>query len=448
MSIKSFLTAYDPSDLPSGSLDPLGFDRGYLYLAEKILPNMTNVASCPRYFGMICASVLSSGVDPNLPNVKRKKRRQDAILRLEKLWALGNVLAAKENGQTNLSGLRGVTYAERQVNYLLNNQIHETDLNFDLLSRQITYGAIGMYAAVASACKLLDRKTLDLTPGLGEPLGTAFITETQMPPSVKKSIRVGSPVSIKHLSKWCQKAFLWRKPGAGERKFISELLSNNPIRYRFSKLLAEFEATGDEPELKRLSRIASAIKGSVQNRDLWESAVAIIRYESCYRLSQLALERLIFLCRNRSDASGGVSIQSAANDEVIKLVKSKFPRQFQMLNNHLNVAKTAHFESKKKRLDDTLHFLEDAKENCKSGASLIESIINRHNDVQHGKFDRGRRKMPWIQIKDGLLYLTLTRVGGLRKEAKTPAHITPHFYRMAAADKWIVAAGGHEYWRS
>lgn len=39
-----FLTAYDPSDLPGGSLDPLGFERGYLCLADKILPGLTNVA--------------------------------------------------------------------------------------------------------------------------------------------------------------------------------------------------------------------------------------------------------------------------------------------------------------------------------------------------------------------------------------------------------------------
>lgn len=50
-----FLTAYDPSDLPGGSLDPLGFERGYLFLADKILPGLTNVADRPRYFSVLCA---------------------------------------------------------------------------------------------------------------------------------------------------------------------------------------------------------------------------------------------------------------------------------------------------------------------------------------------------------------------------------------------------------
>ncbi len=36
--ISAFLSAYDPSDLPGGTLDPLGFERGFLFLADKILP--------------------------------------------------------------------------------------------------------------------------------------------------------------------------------------------------------------------------------------------------------------------------------------------------------------------------------------------------------------------------------------------------------------------------
>lgn len=43
-SIESSLTAFDPSDLASTSIDPLGFERGYLYLADGILPGLTNAS--------------------------------------------------------------------------------------------------------------------------------------------------------------------------------------------------------------------------------------------------------------------------------------------------------------------------------------------------------------------------------------------------------------------
>ncbi len=50
LEIDSFLTAYEPSDLPGTSIDPLGFERGYLFLADKILPGLTNVAAQPALF--------------------------------------------------------------------------------------------------------------------------------------------------------------------------------------------------------------------------------------------------------------------------------------------------------------------------------------------------------------------------------------------------------------
>jgi len=53
IAVQPFLTAYDPSDLPGSSIDPLGFERGYLYLADKISPGLTNVASRPRYFAAL-----------------------------------------------------------------------------------------------------------------------------------------------------------------------------------------------------------------------------------------------------------------------------------------------------------------------------------------------------------------------------------------------------------
>src|SRR5512137_472573 len=102
-----FLTAYDPSDLPGGSLDPLGFERGYLFLADKILPGLTNVASRPRYFGLLCAGIHLSGDHNGRSEREAIRLRQEAILRLERFWALANVLARPDES----GGVRGVTYA-------------------------------------------------------------------------------------------------------------------------------------------------------------------------------------------------------------------------------------------------------------------------------------------------------------------------------------------------
>ncbi|SPE41790.1 hypothetical protein SBA3_4610001 [Candidatus Sulfopaludibacter sp. SbA3] len=107
--IETFLTAYDPSDLPGTSIDPLGFERGYLFLADKILPGLTNVASRPRYLALICAGIQLSGdaTDPTRREQIRK-RRQETILRLERFWALANVLARPDDS----GAVRGVNPAE------------------------------------------------------------------------------------------------------------------------------------------------------------------------------------------------------------------------------------------------------------------------------------------------------------------------------------------------
>src|ERR1022692_3834751 len=103
--IELFLTAYDPSDLPGTSIDPLGFERGYLFLADKILPGLTNVASHPRYFALLCTGIYLS--EDTVGGDRReliRKRRQETILRLERFWALANVLT-KPDGS---GGVRGV----------------------------------------------------------------------------------------------------------------------------------------------------------------------------------------------------------------------------------------------------------------------------------------------------------------------------------------------------
>lgn len=79
-----FVTAYDPSDLPCGSLDPLGFERGYLLLADKLLPGSTSVADRPRYSSVICAGAYLAEVDQHDPPRLQYQSRLECILRFER----------------------------------------------------------------------------------------------------------------------------------------------------------------------------------------------------------------------------------------------------------------------------------------------------------------------------------------------------------------------------
>lgn len=94
MQLQPFLTSYDPTDLPGGSVDPLGFDRGYTWLAEKILPGLTNAADQPRYLSTLCAAlVLAEGASSATTPRERERVRREVVLRAERFWVLACVLA-------------------------------------------------------------------------------------------------------------------------------------------------------------------------------------------------------------------------------------------------------------------------------------------------------------------------------------------------------------------
>lgn len=141
-----FLTAYDPSDLLGGSLDLLGFERGYLLLADKILPGLTNVADRPRYFSVLCAGVSIAGADISDPPRLQYQRRLDCIQRFERFWALANVLARQEasDGELPVSGIQGVSYAAGKAESLLRTDARRVGADFKMLSRQVPYGVVGI----------------------------------------------------------------------------------------------------------------------------------------------------------------------------------------------------------------------------------------------------------------------------------------------------------------
>jgi hypothetical protein len=197
--IETFLTAYDPSDLPGTSIDPLGFERGYLLLADKILPGLTNVASRPRYFALLCAGITLSEQLPSGSTRELIEHRRNALLRLERFWALANVLARPgESG-----GVRGVRYAEAFRDELIRQSASRTAANYRLLSRQTQYGAIGMYASVADGMRFLNREDFTLTPDLGEVAAEAFCKETELPGSVRRAIHdMDAEVGLSTLTEW------------------------------------------------------------------------------------------------------------------------------------------------------------------------------------------------------------------------------------------------------
>lgn len=127
-------------------------------------------------------------------------------------------------------------------------------------------------------------------------------------------------------------------------------------------------------------------------------------------------------------------------DAVIRHIMERLPSAVAELVKILDSATTDAFRKDLERLGDVRLFLQECVLVCDQGDAVSLAILKRHTDVQHGKFDRGRRKMPWVENVDGQIRLTTTRVGGLNREATTPDDIVPHPYRLDSAHALIAAA--------
>lgn len=433
--LETFLTAFDPSDLPGSSIDPLGFERGYLVLADKILPGLTNVASRPRYFALLCAGIHLSGDHTDRSEREIIRHREETILRLERFWALANVLANPDGA----GGVRGVTYARDYYADLQRRGETRTTANYRLLSRQSQYGAIGMYANVADGMHFFNRDDLVLTPALGEVAAEAFCEETELPSSLRRAIVEDSDVPLTTLAGWGERAHVEAEVQSREAACLHEAMHSNDVRSRMIFALRDHPAGHEsETELARLARIVRALKRDGRHDDLREAGECILAYEVCYQHVQLAFERMLWLCRHHAAAS--ITVTELADDTVFTFVRANLSARARCLLDILDNAVNTSFRENLNRLSDVRRFLEIVSGAIDDNLAFIEAIITRHTEIQHGKFDRSRRKMPWLERNGSRIILTMTRAGGLNREATQPAHITTHPYRLGAADALISAS--------
>ena len=95
------------------------------------------------------------------------------------------------------------------------------------------------------------------------------------------------------------------------------------------------------------------------------------------------------------------------------------------------------------RLNDVKIFLNTAGNVENDAHDFVEALLDRHTDVQHGKFDRGRRKLPWIERKSDRYELTLSQVGEISGEPTNLEDIRSHDYRVAVTSNFIAAGNGN-----
>jgi hypothetical protein len=451
-----FLSAYDPAELPGGTVDPLGFTTGYLALADALLPGMTAAAGQATYLPMLCAGIWiaeSEGALSGLSAAAARKRRIDVALRFERLWALacalqtenqdsGDETGTADQGDSKTAGIRGITYVKRELERLTQAGAKQTGAEFPLLAQQYRYGAFGIYGTVAEDLRLLDKSTFALTPGFGEAIGEGFLRETSGGAERKELARASvdpkATVRLSTLRAWGTRAHAGAPLKGETRARLGEAIVGHPVRERMLGLLesvaGNWAGTWSDRALLQACKARALEAEATQLEAALDAALA---YDAFLRAFTLIFERVLWLCRTKSDAEQSAAVfgdpvvvkACESLPEVAASLCEKSERLFSLGNRDLVL-----------RGNDIYQV---AQYRAAGGdvPSTVRAILGRHAKIQAGKTELGRAKQAWLEERGSELRLTSTRIGNGSNDPRSPDTIRAPDWRLNAALSFLRVTG-------
>lgn len=450
-----FLTAFDPAELPGGSLDPVGFTSGYLAIADTLFPGMTAAAAQATYLPMLCAGIsLAEAEDLGaLSATAARKRRIEVGLRFERLWCLACVLQGRDSaaleddngepGDARVPGLRGIRYVKRELARLEQAGATVAKSEFALLAQQYRYGAFGIYSSVAQALRLLEKSTLALTRGFGDALGRGFLETTADTAERKELTRAATgattTIQLGLLRSWGGRAF----PGAplhpAPRERLHEGLVHDPVRARTLELLETVANgwTGSTWTDRGLLRQCLDATSAERDPQLFAALEASLAYDAFLRGVLLVFERSLWLCRAGSDAAQTTAV---FRDGVVVAASGSLRG---LASDLLDKADRLFSSGRRELLAKDRGILEFARRftGPVEPAASVRAIIERHARIQRGKLERGRPKRAWVEEQGGELVLTSSGIGDRTSEPQVPDDIAAPNWRLAAAVSFLQVTG-------
>jgi hypothetical protein len=457
--IQLFWTAYDPLDLASGSLDPLGFARGYLALADRFLPTFTTVSAVPRYVSMLCAAVLAARRhyphDSGIASAKARQERLKIVKSFERAWALSCGLAARDAsiGQEAVKGLRGIRYVNRRLETLSAREKYIQTGSFNLLSNQVRYGGLGIYSTFLEECHLASMQNFTLRP-LGEALAEAFPAPLAGTALYDEDARL----SLEELREWGTKAHVGAF-SAAEGAVMADALrggeeADHPdhVRWAALRMLADLELQPNYDEEELLRVLAEKLHdGRVDATGLPAVCLAQIKatfqmlepFEQFYQGVLFLFERMRAAASDEGEAHlSDVAVMESVAEASQSIRDSAVGLRGAMVAAREVNATTARDVEAVLQESGIVALADEVLREPADNLQLIRVVLRRHGHVQSGKFDKGLPKAAWVRTADGGDRIRLTaqryqlsaraRPTGWKKVARHP-------YRTESAFAFIRA---------
>ncbi len=450
-----FWTAYDPLDLASESIDPLGFMAAYISLADRILPGFTTITTVPRYLSMMCAALKQATKGHGAKLETRISERRRWILNqlqlYERAWAVACGLAEGESGigEKASDGVRGIRAVKRWVR--LSSGKENIDLQFALLSNQVRYGGIGAYSTMLESLHLADMKTFTLRP-IGEDLGNVFPIGLDQD---MNSLSENTKISRQDLFNWgCQvhAGALTTQEGSLIRKALQggeEAEFDDHTRWTMLLLIRHSGSVEEVTEQHLFVRCMKEFEKNMPlpfdrfGRSSGRILTALIMIDPFERFYQSALY-LFDHIRSVATTGGEVDLSECIQNghgpeaEAISEVRKSGADLISVFQSSTSEQDNLG-ESRQAIQKSGLLELARAVVKAETSVDILREILNRHLRVQEGKFDLGQPKGPWIRFMPGArVRLTAQRFG--IDPSKCPGGwemVNRHPYRTFGARRFI-----------
>lgn len=456
--LQIFWTTYDPLDLASGSLDPLGFARGYLALADRFLPSFTTVTTVPRYVSMLCAALKALQTfrrhESDLASSKIRQERLRLVKSYERAWALACGLVARDgvSGRESVGGLRGVRYVNRQLDLLSASDKYIRTGSYNLLSNQVRYGGIGIYSTFLEECHLTSMDSLTLCP-----LGEALAEEFPKPPSGTMVHDEDARLSLDALKEWGRLAHVGAFT-AGEGAVMAEALRGGEeadhadrVRWASLQMLAMANSKPDGSDEGALFRgLARDIQnGKFESLDAPVTCLtqidAILHllepFERFYQGVTFFFERIRGAASDEAEARLiDVANEQSVREAVEAIRKSADELQKNLLTaREVNATVVVEVEAVF-RESGILSFAADILREPMDAPELMRIVLRRHSQVQSGRFDKGLPKGAWARLNSNGDRVQLTAQRYQLAQSERPAiwkDVGRHPYRTRSAFAFI-----------
>jgi hypothetical protein len=416
--LQAFWTTYDPLDLASGSLDPLGFARGYLALADRFLPSFTTVTTIPRYVSMLCAALRAVQThyrhDSGIASSKARQERLSLVKSFERAWAIACGLVSRDPsiGQGAMTGLRGIRYVNRRLDTLSGREKYIQTGSFNLLSNQVRYGGIGIYSTFLEECHLASMQSFTLRP-LGEALADAFPGPDHGIPVHEEDARL----SLDALREWGGRAHV----GAfttEEGAILAVALrggeeADHPdhVRWAAIRLLAKLNPQPGYDEGELLRNLAIELRNGTFDEfgvppicltQIGAALQILEPFEQFYQGVLFLFERIRGAASDEIEASLADLASIEPVDEANRAIRKSaadLRRSLQMAR-AVNPTIAVEIEAVL-RESGILALADDVLRDPADASDVMRLVLRRHGQVQSGKFDKGLPKAAWTRLTDG-----------------------------------------------